>query len=288
MANIKDLKKKIKTTKSTLKITSAMKLVSAAKLAKAQQAITKSRPYATELADMIKAISSLVENYEHHYFKPNENPNKILLVISSNKGMCGGYNTQLAKTVKKFAQEHGDSAKVYFVGRKVKDLVINNVNMGKFFEFEKQEPDYADISAVAKELADIFKVGEIGEVHIAYNRFISAIAFEPTVQKVLPMALAEEEKNRLKEKYPFDFKYEPAPEQILNDLVPQVYLTSMYTCLLDAIASEYGSRMSAMDNATRNCKDMIKDLTLKANKIRQASITTELIEVISGAESLNN
>jgi F-type H+-transporting ATPase subunit gamma len=288
MANIKDLKKKIKSTKGTLKITTAMKLVSAAKLARAQQAIQGCRPYATELEDTIKTISALVDNYNHAYLnEDSDNKRAALLVISANKGLCGGYNSQLAKKVTNWIDQSDNDTKVYFVGKKVREVIGKNVNEGKFYTFEKNDPTFLEMESVGKELADLFMTGEIGRVYVAYNVFLSAIAFEPTVKQVLPMTLEETEKKNVEEKFPFDFKYDPSPESILDALIPEAYGSTIYTCLLDGVAAEHGSRMAAMDSAVGNCKDAIRSLTLKMNKLRQAAVTTELIEVVSGAESLN-
>ncbi|TNF00131.1 MAG: ATP synthase F1 subunit gamma [Deltaproteobacteria bacterium] len=288
MANIKELKKKIKSTKGTLKITQAMKLVSAAKLNKAQQAIQTTRPYATELEDTIKTVSALVQNYEHEYLKEDvENKKAALLVISANKGLCGGYNSQLAKKVRQFLGETDLDVKVYFIGKKVRDLIKTEVNEGKFYTFEKQDASFLEIQEVGKELAELFKTGEVGKVLVAYNIFESAIAFTPTVSQLLPMSLDEQVKAELQEKFPFDFKYDPNPKEILDTLIPESFSTSLWTAQLDANAAEHGSRMSAMDSAVRNCKDAIRSQTLTMNKLRQAAITTELIEVVSGAESLN-
>lgn len=287
MANIKELKKKIKSTKGTLKITSAMKLVSAAKLNKAQQAIQSSRPYAGELEDTIKTISALVENYSHSYLQENkENKRAALLVISANKGLCGGYNSQLAKEVRNFLADTDMDVKTYFVGKKVRELILSEVNEGKFYEFEKTEPSYLEVQSIAKELGDLFASGEFGKIYIAYNVFKSAIEFIPTIKTALPMTLEESELQKVEEEFPFDFKYDPSPEELLDTLIPEAYLSTVYTCVLDGIAAEHGSRMSAMDNAVSNCKDAIRTQTLKMNKLRQAAITTELIEVVSGAESL--
>ncbi len=288
MANIKELKKQIKSTKSTLKITSAMKLVSASKLARAQQAITNSRPYSEELETTIKTISALVNDYNHDYLVENkENKRTLLLVISANKGLCGGYNSQLAKEVRKFVAGSDLDIKVNFIGRKVRDLIKNEVNVGKSYTFEKGDATFAEVQTIANELGAMFKQGEIGRVLVAFNKFNSAISFTPTIRQVLPMSLDQSEKAELKEKFPFDFKYDPSPSEILDSLIPEAYITSMFTSLLDGVAAEHGSRMVAMDNATGNCKDAIKTLTIKMNKLRQAAITTELIEVVSGAESLN-
>jgi F-type H+-transporting ATPase subunit gamma len=287
MANVKDLKVKIKSTKGTLKITSAMKLVSAAKLARAQAAIQNAKPYADELGDTIKTVSALVENYSHPYLVAKENPRTVLLVISSNKGLCGGYNSYLAKEVRKYLETTEEDVKVYFIGKKVKDLLKNEVNMAKMFEFEKSDPTFLEIDQISKELANLFTTDEVGKVLVAYNQFNSAISFTSQVKQVLPMTLDSAEKEKLAESFPFDFKYDPSARVILDAIIPESYTSSIYTSLLDGTASEHGSRMAAMDNAVSNCKDAIKTQTLKMNKLRQAAVTTELIEVVSGAESLN-
>lgn len=288
MANIKELKKKIKSTKSTSKITQAMKLVSAAKLAKAQHNILNSRPYARELESTIKVVSALVQNYNHEYLTEKKDNNKaILLVISSDKGLCGSYNSQLGKKVKRFLDETQMDVKVYFIGKKVRDLLASTYNKGKTYTFAKNEPTFIEMEHVGVELGELFTTGEVAKVYVAYNIFNSAISFDPEVKQLLPMTLDQAEKEELAEKFPFDFKYEPSASEILNTLIPQTYISTLYTSVLDAVAAEHGSRMAAMDSATSNCKKAIRTLSIKMNKLRQAAITTELSEVVSGAESLN-
>ncbi len=287
MANIKELKKKIKSTKSTLKITQAMKLVSAAKLAKAQHNILNSRPYARELEETIKVVSALAQGYDHEYLHEKSSKQAILLVISSDKGLCGSYNSQLTKKVKRFLEETSEDVKVIFIGKKVRDLLPATTNKGKTFTFTKAEPTFMEMEHIGVELGEMFTNGEVGKVYVAYNIFHSALAFTPEVKQLLPMTLDSSAKDELREKFPFDFKYDPNPTEILNTLIPQTYISTLYTALLDAIAAEHGSRMSAMDSASGNCKKAIKSLTIRANKLRQAAITTELTEVVSGAESLN-
>ena len=291
MANIKDLKKKIKSTKSTFKITTAMKLVSAAKLNKAQHAINSARPYANELESTIKTVSALVTDYSHPYFKENrENKRGVLLVISSDKGLCGGYNSQLSKKVSKFLNENDEDFKIYFIGKKVKELLLskNDLNTGKTFSFERAEPKFLEVKEVAGELTEMFLSGEVSKFYVAYNVFKTAISFQPTMRKLLPITLDDFEKESLKKEFPFDFKYDPSPKIILDTLLPETLISTLWTCQLDAIASEHGSRMASMDSASKNCEEMIRELTLKMNKLRQAGITNELIEVVSGAESINN
>ncbi len=288
MANIKELKKKIKSTKGTFKITKAMKLVSAAKLNKAQLRILGLRPYSQELEGTVRTVSALSQGYSNEYFLPKENNKAIVLVISSDKGLCGGYNSTLAKTIRKFTAEHKDEdLKFVWIGKKVRDLISKEVNAGQTYTFAKADPTYEEVRKIADELGHMFKTGEVGKIYVAYNSFISAIAFESQVRQILPMQVSEQTKEEIKSNYPYDFKYEPSAGQILDTLVPEVYLTTVYTCVLDAIASEHGSRMNAMENASKNSKEVIKKLSLKMNKLRQAKITTELIEVVSGAESLN-
>ncbi len=289
MANIKDLKKRIKSTKGTLKITSAMKLVSAAKLAKAQAKIQGLKPYSNELDSTIRTVSALATDYSHPFLTENlDNKQCVVLLISADKGLCGGYNSQLAKTTKNYFAKSDLSPKFFYIGKKSRDLLKKDVNSGKTYSFDKLEPSFDEVRSIANELAKLFTSGEVGKVFVAYNSFVSALEFTPTVKQVLPISLKKEEVEKLKEEFPFDFKYEPSPEIILDTLIPEVFVSSLYTAQLDAVAAEHGSRMNSMENATKNSKDMVDTLTLKMNKLRQAAITTELIEVVSGAESLNS
>lgn len=291
MANIKDLKVRIKSTKNTFKITSAMKLVSAAKLAKAQAKIIGFKPYSNELDKTVRIASALTENYSHEYLEEKDNTNAILLVVSSEKGLCGGYNSQLFKKIKSFLQENSNKKyKCYFIGRKVKELLLreDGVNAGVTFEFEKSEPTFSEVKNITEELAELFTKGEVGSISIAHNSFVSAIEFNSEIKQVLPMTVTEEEKEDLVKEFPVDFLYEPSSKSILDKLIPEVYTSSVFTNILDAIAAEHASRMAAMDNATKNSQEMIRTLTLTMNKLRQAAITTELTEIVSGAESLNS
>ncbi|MDC0253872.1 ATP synthase F1 subunit gamma [Bacteriovoracales bacterium] len=287
MANIKDLKKKIRSTKGTLKITTAMKLVSAAKMAKAQAAIVNSKPYATELENTIKTISALIQDYSNKLLEPSKSNKVLLLIISANKGLCGGFNAQLGKEVKRVLNDESADIKVSFVGKKLRELLKGQVEEDKFYTFGKNEANYSDIKNIGEELCEKFLSGEYGKIYVAYNVFQSAISFIPTVKQILPIELKVEEKKELQEKFPFDFKYDQSPSDILDSLIPEAIETGLYTSYLDSLAAEHGSRMTAMDSAAGNCKELIRTTTLKMNKLRQAAITTELIEVISGAESLN-
>ena len=203
MANIKDLKKKIKSTEGTLKITSAMKLVSAAKLSKAQAAIQGSRPYAEELENTIKTVSALAKNYTHPYLQEvSESKRDALLLISSNKGLCGSYNSALVKEVRRFVKDTDREIKIYFVGRKGKELLGDKMNVGKLFDFEKPVPIFSEISQIGEEFGELFRKKEFDRILVAYNVFRSAIKVIPTVKQVLPFALSLEEKNKVTKEFP--------------------------------------------------------------------------------------
>jgi F-type H+-transporting ATPase subunit gamma len=289
MANIKELKVRIGSTKSTLKITSAMKLVSAAKLNKAQMKIKGFKPYSQELDKTVRVASALVDNYSHEYLTENDSKKTAVLVISSNRGLCGGYNSQLAKKITSHITENTEKEYLfYFVGKKVKDLLARiDISAEKSYEAEGKEITYSEIESVAKDMAELFTTAKVSNVLVAYNSFVSVIEFNPTVKQVLPMTVSAEDKEELLKEFPVDFKYEPSPKEILDSVIPDVMVTTIFTALLDAVAAEHATRMTAMDNATNNSKDMIKNLTLTMNKLRQAAITTELTEIVSGAESLN-
>lgn len=289
MANVKELKVRIASTKSTLQITSAMKLVSAAKLSKAQNKIQGFRPYSNELDKTVRVASALADNYTHEYLKENSSTKVALLILSSDRGLCGGYNSQLSKAIKKYVADNGaNDFEYHFVGKKVKDLLARDgIEAKNHFEFEKGEITFSNIEKIAKSLAEEFKQAKVSKLVVAYNSFVSAIEFNPTVKQVLPMTVSATDKEELLKEFPVDFKYEPSAKEILDAVIPDVMVTTIYTALLDAVAAEHATRMTAMDNATNNSKDMIKDLTLTMNKLRQAAITTELTEIVSGAESLN-
>lgn len=289
MANIKELKVRIGSTKSTLKITSAMKLVSAAKLSKAQNRIQGFKPYSQELDKTVRVASALADNYKHVYLEENSSNKVALLVISSDRGLCGSYNSTLAKAVKKFTAGNNDKEiEYYFIGKKVKDLLAREgVEPKKHYDFGKGDIDYSNIESVAKELAQDFVDKKVSRVVVAFNSFVSAIEFNSTVKQVLPMTVSNEDKEELLKEFPVDFIYEPSASEILDAVIPDVMVTTVYTALLDAVAAEHATRMTAMDNATTNSKEMIRNLTLTMNKLRQAAITTELTEIVSGAESLN-
>jgi F-type H+-transporting ATPase subunit gamma len=291
MANIKDLKKRIKSTKQTLKITKAMKLISAAKMAKAQDAVLQARPYSQEMWKTIGLLTRQKPDYKHCYLKKNNSEKILLLVVSSNKGLCGGYNSQLAKSVNEFLKQHSShDITMVNIGKKVRELAKRTVELGTLYTFKKSDPTHQEISDLSFELADQFRNEKYGKLIIAYNEFISAIKFQPTLKTVLPMVVEHTEsvkKHEEKNVLTHDFKYDIDSHELLDELIPQAFLSHIYTAILDALAAEHGARMAAMDSASKNCSEQIRKFTLVMNKLRQAEITTELIEVVSGAEALN-
>jgi len=232
----------------------------------------------------------MAENYTHEYLKEGASKNAAILIISSDKGLCGGYNSALSRKVKGFIKDNSDTNfKFFFIGKKVKSLLAYEGHKEtKTFTYKKSDPVYEEAETIVSELASYFKKGEVSKVYVAYNSFISVIEFDSTVKQVLPMTVSAEEKERLLKEFPVDFIYEPSAKGILDTLIPDVLNTTIYTSMLDAIAAEHATRMTAMDNATTNSQDMIKKLTITMNKLRQAAITTELSEIVSGAESLNS
>lgn len=282
MASIKELKKKIKSTQGILKITSAMKLVAASKLNKTVQMANNARPFRQELNKTIQTIIALTENYIHPFIKENkENNTTALLVISSNRGLCGGYNGGLFKKVEEF--RNNSEIKLFCVGKKGHEFFAREEMTP--FNFSGNTPTLSEINKIGEELSTLFHNNEVGKVAVAYNRFYSALRFVPTIETLLPLPL--ENKETVEKELPFDFKYDGSKVDILDQFIPQIYTSLIFACMLDALASEHGARMSAMDNAVNNCEDAISELSLKKNKLRQSAITTELIEVVSGAESLN-
>ena len=237
MANIKDLKKKIKSTKSTLKITTAMKLVSAAKLAKAQGAIVGARPYADELEQTIKTVSALAKITLIPFSRKTERTSRPMSsLFRLAKGLCGGYNAQLTRSVREFLKNTELNLKVHYLGKKGREILSSEVREGErssegtFYAFEKQEPTYQELKDLAFGLARDIEQQEVGQIFVAYNVFHSAMHFSPTVRRLLPMTVESGEKAALQEKWPFDFKYEPAPEEILETLIPEAYFSALHTC----------------------------------------------------------
>ena len=289
MGNLKEIRARINSTVNTKKITSAMKLVSAAKLRRAQNNITNMRPYALKMLQMIADVAA-TNKVSHPLLEVRDNPKSCLLVIiSSDRGLCGGFNAQINKASQSFLDENKEKYEkldIIFVGRRAADFFkVRGVEGKETILNLAKDISYDFASDIADRLMNSFKDGEYDEVKFIYNEFKSAIAQDVVSEKVFPIDL---EKQSFSEDSDFakDIIFEPGPEELIDTLLRKHFMTQVYRVLSESIASEHGARMNAMENATKNAQGMIQSLTLTYNKVRQAAITTELIEITSGAEAL--
>ena len=285
MANLKELRNRITSIGSTMKITSAMKMVSAAKLKKAQDAIVQMRPYASKLTEILQKASSTLDNSENVYGDVRDGNRVRLVVISSNRGLCGGFNSSVVKKAKSYMLANPGEYSIATVGKKAHDAfkndsrkVSSNTDLWDDISFEgaKQE---------AQMLMDGFVAGEFDKVVIVYNAFKNAAVQEPQAEQFLPIAMQEQLGNE-EVTDTTEYIYEPSMQEILADLIPTSLKTQFFAALLDANASEHGARMTAMHKATDNAKSLQGDLKLKYNQARQAAITNEILEIVGGADAL--
>ena len=289
MPSLKDLKNRISSVKSTQKITSAMKMVAAAKLRRAQDQALASRPYTSLMDKIVSKISSKATGTSIDLLtgKP-ENKTQLLVVFSADRGLCGGFNGSITRSVKKEIndlQKNNVNVKLLMVGKKSADSL--NREYGNLFidkiEGKSAKPIYADAEVLATKIIHLFENGDFGVCRVIYNKFVSAIAQEVTFKSLIPaeVQINEEDKDTAS-----IYDFEPSEEEILTDLLPRNLATQLFSSQIESTASELAARMTAMDNATRNAGEMIDKLTLQYNRTRQAVITSELIEIISGAEAL--
>ena len=289
MPSLKDLKNRISSVKSTQKITSAMKMVAAAKLRRAQDQALASRPYTSLMDKIVSKISSKATGTSIDLLtgKP-ENKTHLLVVFSADRGLCGGFNGSITRSVKKEIndlQKNNVDVKLLMVGKKSADSL--NREYGNLFidkiEGKSAKPNYADAEVLATKIIDLFENGDFGVCRVIYNKFVSAIAQEVTFKSLIPAEIQINEENQDNASI---YDFEPSEEEILTDLLPRNLATQLFSSQIESTASELAARMTAMDNATRNAGEMIDKLTLQYNRTRQAVITSELIEIISGAEAL--
>jgi F-type H+-transporting ATPase subunit gamma len=292
MPSLKDLKTRIESVKSTRKITKAMQMVAAAKLRRAQEAAEAGRPYAEKMAAVIGGLAASVggsDSAPRLLAGTGQDQTHLLVVMTAERGLCGGFNSTIARLAKARIAEltaQGKTVKVLTVGKKGREQLRRdyaNLLIGHVDLSEVKRVGYENAAAIAKDVMARFDAGEFDVATIFYNRFQSVISQIPTAQQIIP-AVFEDAAEDVGAETPYD--YEPAEEAILSDLLPIGVTTQIFTALLENGASEQGARMSAMDNATRNAGDMIDKLTIEFNRSRQAVITNELIEIISGAEAL--
>ena len=285
MASARDIKRKINSVSNTQKITKTMKMVSAAKMRKAIEAMQSARPYSVKLTELIQELSNRAGgNAEHAFFEAREEVKTIyLVVVTSDKGLCGAFNSNILKVAQTFVKENtGKTIKVVPVGKRALDffakrgfeIVEKWVGFGGKYTF-------SDAINVGKLLAKSFTNGDADEVHLIYNEFKSTSSQIVRSKKLFPLAV----EGGSEPNYP-DFEYEPDVSELLNTFLPQFINTSIFQSMLESVAGEHGARMVAMDNATRSAGEMIKKLVLNYNKTRQAAITTELLDIVNGAEAL--
>ena len=289
MANLKEIRTRISSVESTMQITSAMKMVSAAKLKRAQDAITQMRPFAKKFNDILLNVSGSVDGGEHPLMKKSSGKKVLLIAFSSNRGLCGGFNSNVIKEVKRIVQENPDKEySILPIGKKVYDafkktsLINNNENLPKECEKIWDNLSYENTVEIILDIISSFQKEVFDESYIIYNSFKNAAIQKLTNEKFLPVEPIEESTDAKT----VDYIFEPNQEEILNELIPNSLKIKFYKALLDSFASEHGARMTAMHKATDNATEMKKELTLFYNKARQASITSEILEIVAGAEAL--
>lgn len=298
MADLKQLKNRIKSVKSTQKITKAMKMVAAAKLRRAKENAEAARPYADAMAQMLSTLASGSANAGHApALLAGNGPidgraeTHLLIVATSDRGLCGGFNSSIARATRRKIielQNQGKVVQLFFIGRKGYDQLrmdFSHLEVGRLFDATKGKMSYADAEVIAKQVIAPFEAMEIDQIHIVYNHFKNAISQIVTFQQLVPLPLAALVADETPQAA-VPYEYEPEEQAVLNTLLPKNVGMQIFKALLENAASEQGARMTAMDNATRNAGEMIKKLTLVYNRTRQAVITKELIEIISGAEAV--
>jgi F-type H+-transporting ATPase subunit gamma len=293
MASLKDLRVRINSVKSTQKITSAMKMVAAAKLRRAQEQAESARPYAERMERMMASLASGMAGQEGApplLGGTGRSDTHLVVVMTSYRGLCGGFNSSIVRGSRKLVREleaDGKKVKIFCIGRKGRDQLRRDMGdkiVGHIDEIGRPHLRYEEAVAVAEQLITMFEAGEFDVCTIVYNRFKSVISQIVTAQQIIPLPMPKEED--VPDLGGAVYEYEPDEQEILAELLPRNIGVQVFRALLENAASEQGSRMSAMDNATRNAGDMINRLTINYNRTRQAAITKELIEIISGAEAL--
>jgi len=295
MANLKAIRVRIASVRSTRQITSAMKMVAAAKLRKAQDKIVKLRPYVNKLQEILGGLSqSLAEaEIENVYGRISEPENVLIVVVTSNKGLCGAFNTNIIKETRRLiAEKYSDQnrkchVKLLTIGKKGYDY-FRKQQTSIFGEQNRllENVTFADISQTAEMLMNSFVAGEFDRIELVYNQFKNAAVQNLMTELFLPITLSDNEDKEKTLPASVDYIYEPTAEEIVKDLIPKSLKIQFYKAVLDSFVAENGARMTAMHQATDNASTMIRDLSLQYNKARQASITNQILEVVSGAEAL--
>lgn len=285
MASMRDIKRRKESVASTGQITKAMKLVSTVKLQKAKTRAESNKPYFTMLYDTMCSILARTGKIDHRYLKPNASERKAVIAITSNRGLAGGYNNNVVKEIATaFTPENTD---IYALGKKgLEGLSRKGFSIVKDYSEVMNEPLYGDAIQIGKNVLASYENGQVGEIYLAYTNFKNTVVQEPKLIKLLPIDVDE-----IMQDVEIDvltpMNYEPEADEALDMIIPKYMNNILYGAFVEAVASENGARMQAMDSATKNADDMIADLSLKYNRARQGSITQELTEIIAGAEAIS-
>ena len=283
MANLKEIRNRISSVSSTMQITSAMKMVSAAKLKKAQDAITAMRPYSDKLTQMLVNLSSSVD-FENVYLSPRKVKNKLIVCVTSNRGLCGAFNSNVIKKSTEIANSSDESVSFLCIGKKGADILSKNYNVVQTNNEIFDDLTFENISAIAEKLMSMFLNKEFDSVQIVYNKFKNAATQIVIQEQYLPIENNDSENDQ---KESSDYIFEPSQVEIISELIPKSLKTQLYKSIRDSYASEHGARMTAMHKATDNATELRDQLKLTYNKARQAAITNEILEIVGGAEALN-
>jgi F-type H+-transporting ATPase subunit gamma len=281
MPALVDIRRRIRSVKNTQQITKAMKMVSAAKLRRAQDAMFAARPYARKMMEVLSGVAARAEAAAHPLLEQREGDRILLVVVTADKGLCGGFNANIIRAAVRFLEgKRPDAALLDLLGRKGRDFFrrrqyrVRSEQVGIF-----QALRYDVAQAIARDLTKAFVEGEVDQVYVIYNEFKSVIQQKIVIERLLPIERVEASAKETA----LEYLYEPSPAKIFSELLPKHVEVQVWRALLESAAAEHGARMAAMDAATRNAGDMIDNLTLYMNKVRQAAITKEIIEVVSGA-----
>lgn len=286
MASLKSIKKRIVSVKNTRQITKAMKMVSAAKLRRAQENVVAARPYAKKLGEVMQSLAANLEGDLHPLLEKRDAKKLLLIVITSDRGLCGGFNTNLCKAGDRYIKEQMNSyeqVSVLTIGRKGYEFLKSRYTVYKNFANVLAKPNYQTAAMLAQEVIDGFVAGEYDQVELLYNSFRTVMSQDITFQQLLPV---EPEGAAASDETPVEYIYEPSVGELLAEILPKNIEVQIFKAMLETVAGEHGARMTAMDSASKNANEMIGKLTLQYNRARQAAITTELMEIISGSESI--
>lgn len=286
MASLKSIKKRIVSVKNTRQITKAMKMVSAAKLRRAQENVVAARPYALKMGEVLQSLAGNLEGDLHPLLEKRDAKKLLLIVMTSDRGLCGGFNSNLCKAGERFLKEKQgefETISVMTVGRKGYEFLKNRHTIRKNFSNIISKPNYQAAAMLAQDVIEGYLAEEYDQVVLLFNSFRTVMSQDITFQQLLPVA--PEEKGSTDEAG-VEYIYEPSVGELLAEILPKNIEVQIFKAMLESVAGEHGARMTAMDSASKNASEMIGKLTLQYNRARQAAITTELMEIISGAESI--